>query len=326
MTKSQKTKLLNQIAGVVKKSKTFFLSGHHKPDGDTVASEIAMASLLRRMGKTVDVYNAETVPESLMFLKGAEKIKTAKKVDKHYDVAIIFECFDQERMGNVIELKKQATHVINIDHHLMHSNFGTINFINVHASSNSEQLAYVFEKFKKPITKEEAMALYTGIATDTGRFQHSNTNAETLRIAAHMVERGANPALVSERVFTTRSHAGLKLLAHCLTTLKTTENEKIAYAQVTKDDFRRLGSNPEEMEDIVNYGLQIPTILVSILARENESRTAVKVSLRSRRNVDVCALAQQFGGGGHKYASGCKIKGSIQDVTPKIVEAARKIV
>src|SRR4051812_35051636 len=108
MTLNARAKLLTKIASVIKKSKTFFLSGHYKPDGDTVASEIAFGSLLRRLKKSVDIYNAEPVPPGLMFLKGADKIQTSKKVTKNYDVAVIFECFDQARMGNVIELKEQA--------------------------------------------------------------------------------------------------------------------------------------------------------------------------------------------------------------------------
>ena len=325
MTPSQREKLLTQIARVVKQSRTFFLSGHERPDGDTVASEIAVGSLLKRLKKQVDIYNAEPVPPSLRFLAGSETIRTAKKVDKNYDVAMIFECFDGNRMGNIIDLKKQAKHVINIDHHLMHSNFGTINFVNVLASSNSEQLVYLFEKLKMPITQAEAMALYTGIATDTGRFQHSNTNAETFRIAGKLVERGANPALISERVFTTRNHSGIKLLGHVLTELQIIEQGKIAYAAITREDFRKMGSSEDDVEDIVNYGLQVPTVLVSILVRESENGGGVKVSLRSRRNVDVCKLARIFGGGGHKYASGCKIKGSVREVTQKIIESARTI-
>jgi phosphoesterase RecJ-like protein len=151
------------------------------------------------MKKTVDLVNYEPVPESLLFLPGADRIKTAKKLDKKYDVAIIFECHGPERMGNIIDLKKQAKTVINIDHHLMHGFFGDINLVNPGASSNSEQLYYVFEKLKMPITKDEANCLYLGIMTDTGRFQHSNTNAETLRIASKLVERGANVSELSER-------------------------------------------------------------------------------------------------------------------------------
>ncbi len=323
MTLSVRKKLLAKIVQTIRGNKTFFLSGHQKPDGDTVASELAFGSLLKRLKKKVDIYNAEPVPPSLMFLPGAGTIKTSAKVDKHYDVAVIFECFDQARMGNVIELKKQANVVINIDHHMHHSFFGDINFINPKASSNSEQLVYVFEALKMPITKGEANCLYTGLSTDTGRFQHSNTTAETFRIASILTARGAEPHIISERVFTTSSQGGLKLLGHCLATLKTIENEQIAYTSISKEDFNRLGATEDEIEDIVNYGLQIPTALISILTRESQNGSGVKVSLRARRGVDVCKVAQSFGGGGHKYAAGCKIKGPLPEVTAQLLQAAK---
>ena len=140
MTPANRDKLLSQIAAVIRKNKTFFLSGHRKPDGDTVASELAMASLLKRLGKKVEVWNAEPVPESLLFLPGARAIKHSPKVGKSYDVAVIFECVDADRMGNVIDLKTQAKTVINIDHHIHFGDFGHINMVDVKASSNSEQL------------------------------------------------------------------------------------------------------------------------------------------------------------------------------------------
>ncbi|OGR87565.1 MAG: hypothetical protein A3A86_01155 [Elusimicrobia bacterium RIFCSPLOWO2_01_FULL_60_11] len=322
MTPANRDKLLSQIAAVIRKNKTFFLSGHRKPDGDTVASELAMASLLKRLGKKVEVWNAEPVPESLLFLPGARAIKHSPKVGKSYDVAVIFECVDADRMGNVIDLKTQAKTVINIDHHIHFGDFGHINMVDVKASSNSEQLVYLFEELKMRITPDEANALYAGVTADTGRFQHSNTTAETFRIAAKLVESGARPHIISERLFTTRSHSSLKLLGWALSNLKTAKNDKVAYLAVSSGDFDRLGSNEEELEDIVNYGLQIPTVLISILAREPKSGADIKASLRARRGVDVCKIAMSFGGGGHKYASGCKIRGSLDEAMRKLLSAA----
>ena len=326
MSPQERNPIVDQICEAMKKGGTFFLSGHLKPDGDTVASELAMESLLKRMGKTVDMVNYETVPESLRFMPGSERIQTAKKIDKNYDVAIIFECNDSKRMGDIIDLKKQAKTVINIDHHLMHGFFGDINLISVKASSNSEQLYYVFERLEMPITQEEASCLYVGIMTDTGRFQHSNTNAETLRIASKLVECGVNVADLCEKIYGTRTFSAIKLLGTTLSQLSLTPDGKIAYVAIRKEDFARTQSSEEESEEIVNYGLQVPTALISIFMRETAENGTVKISLRSRRDVDVCKLAQQFGGGGHKYASGCRISGQIDQVLKNVLEAARKLV
>ena len=318
-----KEKIYEQIVSAIRKNKTFFLSGHKKPDADTVGSELAFASLLRRLGKSVDIFNAESVPRSLSFLPGVKSIKTAKKVSKIYDVAVIFECSDSDRMGNVIDLNKQARLVINIDHHLKHSFFGHINMIDVHASSNSEQLYRLFEKMNCPILPEEAASLYSGIMADTGRFQHSNTNSETLRIASKLVERGAQVSFLCEKMFGTKSLSCLKLLAMALSNIRVEQEGKLVYTLVTKEDYRKTNSNDEETEDIVNYGLQIPTALISIFFRESRREGAVKISFRSRKHVNVCKLAEEFNGGGHKYASGCEIEGSIQSVMKKVLSRAR---
>src|SRR3989338_1834319 len=178
--RKDKTKIYKQIVAAIKKHKTFFLTGHKKPDGDTVASELAMASLLRRCGKQVELVNREPVPEQLSFLKGVDKIKHAQKIDKSYDVAIVFECSEPERMGNIIDL------------------------IDVGASSNSEQLFYLFQQLKLPLREEEATALYVGIMADTGRFQYSNTNSQTLKIAAELLKQNVNVSFLCEKMYGTR--------------------------------------------------------------------------------------------------------------------------
>ena len=323
MTPGVRNRICGEISSLIRKNKKFFLSGHSKPDGDTVASELAMASLLKRLNKSASVYNAEPVPSNLLFLPGVEKIKTAAKVSGKYDVAIIFECSDADRMGNIIDLEKQAKTVINIDHHLMHAYFGDVNLINPHASSNSEQLYYIFQKMHMPLTKEEAAYLYVGIMTDTGRFQHSNTNAETLKIASKLLERGVDASLLCERIYGTTKFSSLKLISRALSNLAVTPDGKIAYSYIRRRDFEKSKAVEEESEEIVNYGLQIPSALMSILFRESISNGKVKISFRSRRDVNVCKLAEEFGGGGHKYASGCRIEGDMKKISAKVMKSAK---
>lgn len=320
-----KIKIYKQICSVIKKYKTFFLTGHKKPDGDTVASELAMASLLTRCGKHLEMVNREPVPEQLFFLKGVKKIKHAKNINKNYDVAIIFECSEPERMGNIIDLKKQARVVINIDHHLKHSFFGDINLIDVKASSNSEQLFYLFQQMKLPLTQEEATALYVGIMADTGRFQYSNTNCQTLKIAAELLKRNVNVSFLCEKMYGTRSFSSLKLLSRALTGLELIKG-KIAVLKITKKDLEATQTSEEDTDEFVNYGLLIPGSLISIFLRESNSDGIIKVSLRSRLHVNVCKLAENFGGGGHKYAAGCEIKGSMDEISKKILSLAQGLI
>ncbi|MBI2119516.1 MAG: bifunctional oligoribonuclease/PAP phosphatase NrnA [Elusimicrobia bacterium] len=317
------TKVYKQIAAAIKRHKTFFLTGHKKPDGDTVASELAMASLLRRCGKQVELVNREPVPEQLSFLKGVEEIKHAQKIDKSFDVAIVFECSEPERMGNIIDLKKQAKLVINIDHHLKHSFFGDINLIDVEASSNSEQLFYLFQQLKLPLREDEATALYLGIMADTGRFQYSNTNCQTLKIASELLKQNVNVSFLCEKMYGTRRLSSLKLLSRALTGLEFIDGG-IAVLKVTKKDFKAVQASEEDTDEFVNYGLLIPNSLISLFLRESSLNGIIKVSLRSRLHVNVCKIAEKFGGGGHKYASGCEIKGSMEEVSNQILSLARK--
>jgi bifunctional oligoribonuclease and PAP phosphatase NrnA len=313
------TKVIDDILRAVRRGRTFFLSGHEKPDGDTVGSELAFASFLRRLGKKVDIYNAEPVPPHLMFLPGADKIKTAKKVAKTYDVAVIFECFDAHRMGDIIDFKTQAGTVINIDHHAHHSFFGHINLINPKASSNSEQLFFVFQKARLPLTRAEAMALYVGLVTDTGRFQQENANPDSHIVAAGLLETGIPVAEIARKLYYTRSESALKLLSRALASLRLELDGRVSVMSLGQRDFAEAGSGPEETEDIINYGLMVPSVQVALLLRELDRPGFVKVSFRGKGLVDLNALAVSYGGGGHKNASGCTVEGTLEQTAGSLL-------
>jgi phosphoesterase RecJ-like protein len=315
-------KLLLDILKAVKKGKTFLLSGHHKPDGDTVGSELAFAGFLRRLGKKkVDIINAESVPRQLMFLPGADRIKAQAKVDGFYDVVVVFECSGPDRMGNIIDLDTQAGLVINIDHHAHHSHFGDINLINPFASSNSEQLFHLFRLAKMKITKDEASALYVGLVTDTGRFQQENANPESHRVAAGLLEAGIDVADLSWKVFGIRPVGALKALSRGLASLTLEAGGRVAVMSVTPQDFAQTGAGPEDTEDIVNHGLLVPGVDAVVFVRPSEKPGEAKVSLRGRGAVDLCKVAVSFGGGGHKNASGCNLAGSVPEVARRLADA-----
>jgi bifunctional oligoribonuclease and PAP phosphatase NrnA len=267
LTPTKRDKIIRDILKAVKKGKTFLLSGHHKPDGDTVGSELAFASLLRRWKKKVDIINAETVPPSLMFLPGIDKVKAMKKVEGHYDVAVVFECSGADRMGNIIDLDTQVGTVINIDHHAHHAFFGDINWINPKASSNSEQLFHLFKLAKMKITRDEATALFVGLVTDTGRFQQENTNPDSHRVAAGLLEAGMDVADVCRRLFATRSQAQLQVLGRSLASMRLEAQGRVAVLTVTEEDFKAAGAGPDDTEDIVNHGLMVPSVDAVVFVR-----------------------------------------------------------
>ncbi|MBK8870397.1 MAG: bifunctional oligoribonuclease/PAP phosphatase NrnA [Elusimicrobia bacterium] len=310
-----------RIADLIRKKKTFFLTGHERPDGDTVGSELALAGYLRGLGKEVTVANVGPVPLVFQFLPGSRRIRTAPRVKGHFDVAVVFECSGPERMGHIVDLKTQADCVINIDHHAHHGHFGHINLVDPGASSNSEQLCQIFARAKHRLTPAEATALYVGLVTDTGRFQQENTRPQSHWVAALLLEAGVDVADVSRRIYATRSPAALKLMSRALGSLRMELRDRVSVLRLTRTDFLETGAREDDTDDIVNQGLLPPSAVVSLFLREIEGKKEVKASLRGKGKVDLCRLAVSLGGGGHKNASGVTLAGSLGQAESQLLRA-----
>jgi len=310
---------LSQIKEIIQKSRTFFIAGHIKPDGDTVGSALALSSLLKRMGKKPEIYSRETVPEYFSFLDGAKKIQVTDKVCKEYDCAIILECVNTERMGDIISFD-QASFIINIDHHIHFNNFGTVNYVDPTASSSAELVYNIFKYFDIGITEPEAEALYIGLVTDTGKFQQTNTTSTAFEMAADLVAAGVLPSKIYEKIYACKTQSSLKLLGLALNTLKVTPSGLVSYMELKQSMYRRAQSNVTETEEIVNYAMMIPGVIVGMLFRETETPGLAKISFRSQSSFDVNKTAQHFGGGGHKNAAGCSIKGSLKQAEAAILK------
>jgi phosphoesterase RecJ-like protein len=313
-------KAIGQILAAVKKHRTFFLTGHERPDGDTVGSELAFAGFLRRRGKKVTVANTGPVPALFDFLPGVRNIQTAARVPGRFDCAVVFECSGPDRMGNIIDLKTQAGTVINIDHHAHHSRFGHINLINPKTSSNSEQLAYVFERARHTLNRAEATALYVGLVTDSGRFQHNCTTPESHAVAALLLRRGVDVAEVHRHVYGTRSVSALRLLARALAGLRLELDQRVAVLSLTQKDFAETGAGEDDTEDIVNHGLLPPSVAATVFLCELP-KGGTKASLRGKGAVDLCRLAVSLGGGGHKNAAGVTLPVSLERATQTLLDA-----
>ncbi|MBN1622592.1 MAG: bifunctional oligoribonuclease/PAP phosphatase NrnA [Endomicrobiales bacterium] len=312
-------KALLKIFKAIKKNKTFFIAGHLKPDGDTVGTALALASLLHRLKNKVEIYSKEPIPEYLLSAPGAKKIIIADKTVKKFDCAIILECLDFERMGNIIDSEQVET-VINIDHHANYNHFGHINYIDPKASSSSEQVYNIFKFFKMPININEAKCLYIGLVTDTGKFQQTNTTSYALNVAASLVDVGLKPTVIYDAVYANKSLSSLNLLGHSLCNLKLSCSGKVAYLEVTRQMYKKTRSNPSEAEGIINYAMMMPKVIVGVLFRKDDDNGYIKVSFRSRGSFNVNKVAQYFGGGGHKNAAGCSVKGNIVKAKKEVLK------
>ncbi|MHB9154071.1 MAG: DHH family phosphoesterase [Endomicrobiales bacterium] len=317
MTKERK--ILSKIAEAIKKNNTFFIAGHIKPDGDTIGSALALASLLRRLGKKPKVYTRETVPQYLCFLRDTKSIILTDRAEGEFDCAIILECSDLDRMGNLISLEQAAT-VVNIDHHAIFSTYGDINYVEPHASSSAEQVYYLFKHMKMPMTCPEAEALYVGLVTDTGKFQQANTTPEAMRMAADLLEAGIEPQKIYDKLYATMPLSSLNLLGAALSTLKLSSGGRVAYMEITHKMYRDTGSDVTETEGVINYSMMIPGVVVGILFRETEHAGLVKASFRSRGGIDVNKIAGHFGGGGHKNAAGCSFSGGLKSAEKLLLD------
>jgi phosphoesterase RecJ-like protein len=315
---------LGRILAAVRAHQTFLLTGHEKPDGDTVGSELAMASFLRRLGKKVDIVNHDPVPRLYHFLPGVKAIRADRRVVKNYDVVVVFECSGPDRMGRIINLDTQAKVVINIDHHAHHNHFGHINLIDPSASSNSEQLFDLFGLAGLPVTKAEAAALYVGLVTDTGRFQQNNTTPQSHRVAAELHGAGVNVAEICRRLYNSRTPAALALLSRALAGLRLADGGRISVLSLTRQDLRAARAHWDDTEEIVNYGLMPPSVEASIFLRETETPGRLKGSLRGKGAVDLCTIAVGLGGGGHRNAAGFSLDTTIQDAARRLVGLVRK--
>ena len=321
------SKTMRAVLEVLQKNETFLISSHISPDGDAIGSQLALYSLLSDLGKKVSVVDSEPVPFAYSFLPNAAalqcvnptsskkaatpEIQDTKCLDPEsisdVEVAIILDCGNLNRIGDrLAEHVHPGQALINIDHHHGNEYFGTHNLVNTGACASGEIVFNLMEYGGIEISRDQAICLYTGILTDTGCFKYSNTTAETHRIAARLIDKGVEPAQVAESVYETIPHQRVKLFGMALETLRLSPDGKIAWATVTRKMYELTGTDSTDTEGIIEYIRSLRGTEVAIFFRELEDG-AVKVSLRSKRGLDVHRVAAMFGGGGHKAAAGCTI-------------------
>lgn len=319
---------LQAIWRALEQGQRFFIAGHLNPDGDSIGCTLTMTSLLERMGKTVYAYASPAIGADLQFLPGIEKIHVNKLPDTiDFDTVILLECSDRKRGGDLDKILNSARTLINIDHHLVSDAYGDVNHIDSGASSTAEIIFQLFEESNYAFipTADEATCLYTGVVTDTGRFVHSNTTAEALRVASALVALGANIAKINQVIYFTKPYIELKLQGRALEKMQLRFDNKYSEIILTHQDFETFGATPAQTQGIVSQPTMIPGVEISALIKEEPDK--VSVNLRSRGEADVSQLAQQFGGGGHARAAGFKVTGkSIEQVAQELADAVANVV
>ncbi|NLO92487.1 MAG: bifunctional oligoribonuclease/PAP phosphatase NrnA [Elusimicrobia bacterium] len=311
-----------RIGRLLRSGRSFFIAAHQSPDGDTIGCALALYSVLRRMGKKAVVFSTDPVPASLSFLPFFKKVKAGTPPAPGFDTAVLMECSSPSRAGNVAEILAAAKQVINIDHHRTSERYGTVNYIDKSASSTAEMLYGVFSAMKVKLTADEAACLYSGLVTDTGRFQFPVTSPRTHMVAAGLLEAGAPAAKINKLVYDVAPLPALKTLGLALHNLHLEHGGRTAVSTLRLKELRGVGAAASDAEGVVNRGLMVPGVQVSVLFREDQER--VNVNFRSSGRVDVSAIARGFGGGGHRNASGCKMRLPFEECVSRVLSAIKK--
>jgi len=317
---------MDEIINQIKKSQHLLLASHCDPDGDAISSLLAMGLALDKLDKKVTLYNASPIPAVYRFLPAVQRIVRQTKKATTYDAALILDCGNLSRVGEVYTKVNQIPVIINIDHHVTNTGFGNIQLIDPAACSTAEIVYRLIKALNAPINKAIATSIYTGILTDTGSFRFSNTNQAAFAISQEMVQYGVKPYNVAQHVFGTYSLGRIKLLNLALDSIEISDNGKLSVMTLTKAMFEETGTQPEDVDGIINYARRIEDVKVAALIQEQKNGGTnsdklrnFHVSLRSDGSVDVAAIAGAFGGGGHSNAAGFQVEMSMAKLKSEII-------
>jgi phosphoesterase RecJ-like protein len=328
----QKADDMQAVAAALGERDRFLVTSHEAPDGDALGSLLGAQLALRSLGKDTVMFlgGPAPLPGEYRFLELADQgLLRELPADAGERVLVAVDCASASRVGAEPGLVERAPYTINIDHHHDNPRFGDVNLIVPDASSTGEVLADVFRELGVELTPEIAEALYIALVTDTGRFQYANTTPKALRLAAELVEAGADVHRVFQGVYENVQFAKLKLLARALDRARVLEGGEIVVSHLRRDDFEAVGATEPYSEGIIDVLRSVEGALVSALIREppREGGPVRKVSLRSSVDeVDVSAIARRSGGGGHREAAGFSSDLSVEEITDFIVrEVAAQI-
>jgi bifunctional oligoribonuclease and PAP phosphatase NrnA len=313
------------VAAALEKRDRFLVTSHEAPDGDALGSLLAMHLALEQLGKDSVMFlgGPSPLPGEYRFLEFSDRgLLRALPADVGERTLVAVDCASAARVGAEPDLVERAPFTVNIDHHHDNPRFGDVNMIVEDASSTGEVLADVFRELGVGLTPEIAEALYIALVTDTGRFQYTNTSPKTLRLAAELVEAGADVHRVFQGVYENVQFSKLKLLARALDRARVLEGGDIVVSHLLRGDFEAVGATEPYSEGIIDVLRSVEGALVSALIREppRDGAPARKVSLRSSVDeVDVSAIARKSDGGGHREAAGFSSDLTVDEITDFIV-------
>jgi phosphoesterase RecJ-like protein len=309
---------IEAVLRVLREGERFLVCSHSRPDGDAVGSVLAMGMLLEQMGKRADLVTADRIPAVYRNLPGADHLRTAMRVHGPYDAAILLECdsYERTRLRGL-----EAFSIVNIDHHASGRPWGQVNWIDRSAASVGQLVDRLVKAAGAVVTPDMATCLYTTLLTDTGGFLFGMLEGSTFQLAHELIQQGANAGRIAQDVYFNTPLPKLLLLGTALTSLR--REGQLSWVWITRDDMTRAGADDEDCEGIVNYALSVSGVEAAVFLRElPEGR--IRLSLRSKGHVNVAAIAEQMGGGGHENAAGCTLDGPLDRASDEILAELRR--
>lgn len=308
---------MEKIVKAINDANSFLVCMHVDPDGDTIGSASALCSMLEKLGKRFELYCSGKIPDVYMFLKYSGKIRNRIDPSSRFDAMVALDCADSKRIPDYDNLEKLCGTVVNIDHHADNTKFGDINFVK-ERSSTGELIYDLAKKMKFHIDKDMATSIFSAIVTDTRNFRYSNSTARVFKIAAELVEAGADPHDISIQIYESKTNPEVKILGKALEKVETIMGGEAAYTWLTRAEINSAGALDEEMSSISDSIRGLKGVDVAAFLREMPDGK-IKINLRSKqRNVQM--IAKELGGGGHQRASGIVMSGPIEEAKNKLIK------
>lgn len=316
---------LAKTVNAFKKHKSFLISTHVNPDPDALCSELALALFLKSIGKKVTVINEDPVPARFSFIPNVNLIKPLQDtLAVLYDAAVIVDCGDLQRIGQVERLLDPAKPVINIDHHITNEGFGSVDLVDPAASSTAEMLFDLLKKAGCRMTENIAALLYLGIMTDTGSFRYDNTTAHTHEVIGELMRFKIPVNAFYRRLYERVPFSDMKIFMKVVGALELCCGGRVVCVELSKRILNQFSEDFDLREKIFSFLRSIKGIEMLMILTE-EDRRKTRVNFRSQGKINVAKLAAYFDGGGHAKASGCVLPCPIEQAKRKVLKQAEKV-
>jgi phosphoesterase RecJ-like protein len=308
---------------LVHRHQRFLLTTHLRPDGDGLGSMLALAETLEALGKQTRLVVASALPPRYHFLDPAGKVArfSVEPALRQTEVVMVLDTGTWNQLGDFGPfLKELRVPKLVIDHHVTQDDLGAIRLVDTSAEATGRLIWEAILALNAKPSPQVARNLFVALAMDTGWFRHSNTTPATLTLAAELVRHGAKPPEIYEQLFEQSSLARLKLTGLILDRMQVTPDGLVAWTEIRQGDYESTGAVPQDSEDLINYTRSVAGVEVGLFFME-QPRGGVKVSFRSRSRVDVAKVAESFGGGGHRLASGATVDAPLPEARARVLQA-----